>query len=268
MGIFWGSSSNNSVDKSGNNNFTNESNKEDVDNIPDDLKDFLNKKESQLSNREFKVLLQRQSANAEASKLAEKENNNEQGADFLTMLQAKNPQDKEITNKEDNNVNVISDKDGNKIEIPKLPTSVSMANSMKKPKDYQNFELEKYRRENDEKEVVLTNCSEIQYAFYECLGRQSIWDRVSAISKLDSDECTKLADFFMACTEIQKKAFLMFDYSTLETIDEMKTASNKIDKVFNKSFKNIDDIREKEKFLGYTKELRKERENFFNTFNK
>ncbi|GAV27647.1 hypothetical protein PMKS-001115 [Pichia membranifaciens] len=231
--------------------------------ISEDLAQYLETRESQLSNREFKALLRRQSANAEASKQAAESSNGGtgEGGDFLSMIQAKGPQA---------GTEVSAGETGahSQVEIPKLPTAISTANSMKKPKEYQNFEFEKYRRENDEKEVVLTNCSEIQHAFYDCLGRQKIWDRVTAVARLDSDECTKLADFFMACTEIQKKALLTFDYASLETVDEMKAASRKVDKVFTNAFHGVDEIRDKEKYMNYTKELRREREDFYAKFNK
>lgn len=223
--------------------------------MPDDLADYLETKESQLSNREFKALLRRQSANATAVKEQQEGEGVDTGANFLSMIQAKQPDE---VNKEENG----------KIEVPKLPTPVSTASAMKRPREYLNYELEKYRRENDEKESVLTNCSEIQYAFYQCLGKQKIWDRVSAVASLNTDECTKLADFFMACTEIQKKAFILFDYSSLDSIEEMKDASKSIDVVFSNTFKNIEDVQDKEKFLSYTKELRNKREDFYVKYNK
>ncbi|KAG0681353.1 hypothetical protein C6P40_000846 [Pichia californica] len=247
MGLFWGSTKKNEKDDD-------EIKYNEETTIPIDLQDYLNTKESQLSNREFKSLLRRQSENVKTAKEAELELGSSSNVDNVDNV--------------DNSMNIINDKDGNKIEIPKLPSSISTTNSMKMPKNYKSFEFEKFRREHNEKESILINCSEIQNSFYQCLGRQKLWDRISAISKLDSDECTKLADFFIACTDIQKKAFLTFDYSTLESIDEMKSASNKIDKIFNKNFKNIDDVREKENFLNYTKDLRKEREDFFAKYNK
>lgn len=215
-----------------------------------ELDEFLNAKESQLSNREFKELIRRQSKNDENTKADEENNKNATAPDFLQMLQAKAP-------------DVVADGTG---VLP--PTPISTTTNMRKPKSYVNFEFESYRRDNDEKECVLTNCSEIQSAFYECLGTQGIWDRLGAVSRLDSDRCTKLADFFMACTEVQKKAFLMFDYSALESIEEMKEASRKIDVVFTGNFKNVDDVQDKEKFLKYTRDLRKERELFFEKFGK
>lgn len=262
MGLFWGPSKSGKASsgvESGPTVVEDGSNDNGNGTISPDLAAYLETRESQLSNREFKALLRRQSANAEASKQATSEVNGPsgEGNDFLSMIQ---------TTSNDNSA--PAPKEGGEAEIPKLPTAISTANSMKKLKEYQNFELEKYRRENDEKEVVLTNCSEIQHAFYECLGKQKIWDRVTAVARLDSDECTRLADFFMACTEIQKKAFLTFDYASLESVDEMKSASKMVDKVFSEAFQNVDDIRDKEKYLNYTKELRKQREEFFAKFNK
>lgn len=222
--------------------------------IPDDLANYLETKESQLSNREFKALLRRQSANVEEAKKTETEDVEQNGTDFLNMLTHKG------TN-QDNNKTVEEN-------IPKLPMPISTSSSMRRPKEYEDYQLDKYRRENDEKESVLTNCAEIQGAFYKCLGEQKIWDRVASVARLESDECTKLAEFFMACTDIQKKAFLMFDYASLESISEMQGASKRIDKTFNDSFKNVDDVTDKEKFLNYTKELRNQREDFFMKFNK
>lgn len=260
MAWWWPGKGGNKKPEDGESNSANNNNNEE---IHDDLANYLDTRESQLSNREFKALLRRQSANAEESKKAEKEANGgmnvetQQGGDFLSMIQAKNA-----------NADSSNDQEKKELDLPKLPSGLTTTNSMKKPHEYQDFEIEKYRRENDEKEIVLTNCSEIQHAFYDCLGKQTIWDRVTAVAKLDSDECTKLADFFIACTEIQKKAFLMFDYATLDSIDEMRTCANKIDGVFNQSFKNVDDVREKQKFLEYTKQLRTAREDFFTKYGK
>lgn len=265
MGLFWGSSKGSSYsDQRQAPAASTTGGGDNSDNIiSEDLAQYLETRESQLSNREFKALLRRQSANAEASKQAVESSNGVTGEenDFLSMIQAKGPQAGTELSAGETAAQA-------QVEIPKLPTAISTANSMKKPKEYQNFEFDKYRRENDEKEVVLTNCSEIQHAFYDCLGRQKIWERVTAVARLDSDECTKLADFFMACTEIQKKAFLTFDYATLETVDEMKVASRKVDKVFSNAFHSVDEIRDKEKYMNYTKELRREREDFYAKFNK
>lgn len=246
MGVFWWR--NKSVDDK-------ENSKGIIDELPDDLSQFLEKKESQLSNREFKELIRRQSDNLESKK----EDSSATAPDFLQMLQAKAPERNDSLDKED-------DEKTNNTILP--PTPISTAANMKKPKEYLSYELEQYRRNNDEKESILTNCSEIQNAFYDCLGTQSIWDRLTAVSHLESDKCTKLADFFMACTEVQKKAFLMFDYSSLDTIEEMQEASRKIDAAFNTSFKNVDDVQDKDKFLAYTREIRKEREDFFTKFGK
>ena len=240
MGLFWNKKSSNDERKL-------ESQVEEQT-LPDDLQDYLTTKESQLSNREFKELLRRQSANAEASKEAEKASTEDHGQNYLDLVQGTN-------------------KEGEENEI-KLPNAISTIKEMKRPKEYKNFEFDKYRRENDEKESVLINCSEIQNAFYKCLNKQTIWDRISAVTSLNSDDCTKLADFFMACTDIQKKAFLMFDYSTLQSIDEVKSASKQIDYSFSKSFQSIEDVQNKEKFMDYTKELRRQRELFFEKYGK
>lgn len=229
--------------------------------LPDDLDNFLNKKESQLSDREFKALLKRQSKNVEEAKKAEEslqDSNNTDDGNFVNLLTGKN------NNNSEENIQ-------KKIEIEndfKMPVALSTANSMKAPKGYTNLELETYRREYDDKEVVLINCSEIQNSFYKCLANQSIWDRLSAVSKLESDDCTKLADFFVSCRDIQKKAFLTFDYTSLETIDEMKSAAKMIDEAFTKNFKDIDDVADKEKYINYTKDLRHSRENFYAKYNK
>ncbi|TID30615.1 hypothetical protein CANINC_000770 [Pichia inconspicua] len=221
--------------------------------LSEDLSRFLEGKESQLSNREFKELIRRQSENAASAK----EDKSGTAPDFLQLLQAKKPEEAGSS---------IGEVGVDKSELP--PTPLSTAIGMRTPHEYVNYELESYRRNNDEKESVLTNCSEIQNAFYECLGKQSIWDRVRSVSQLESDDCTKLADFFMACTEVQKKAFLMFDYSTLNNIEEMKYASKTIDSVFSNSFKSVDDVQDRDKFLQYTKELRRQREEFYNKFGK
>lgn len=251
MGLFW-KSSDATANGESNGHATDET-------MPDDLDSYLKSKESQLSTREFKALLKRQSDNVVASRTAEREqdeNGSNPEGDFLSMVQARpadNPQE---------------GGDGEKAKLPKLPSGISTANSMKKPKEYLNYETEKYRREHDERESVLINCSEIQNAFYQCLNGQKVWDRISAVTKLESDDCTRLADFFMACTDIQKKAFLLFDYPVLDSVDEMKGASRRIDKTFTNNFKSIEDVQDKEKFLNYTKELRAQREDFFTEFNK
>lgn len=222
--------------------------------LPDDLTRYLADKESQLSNREFKELIRRQSDNAASAE----EDKSATSPDFLQMLQGK--ASGEATGEAIGGDAAV---DG---VLP--PTPISTAVGMRAPRDYVDYEFDKFKRNNDEKESVLTNCSEIQNAFYECLGKQGVWDRLRAVSHLESDECTKLADFFMACTEVQKKAFLMFDYSTLDSIEEMKYASRRIDYVFNRFFQNIDDVQDRELFLKYTKEIRKEREEFFSKFGK
>lgn len=263
MGLFWNRRSDGNGDGTGD---SGSAGREHTNTLPDDLNEYLQSKESQLSNREFKALLRRQSDNTNAAKEAERDS----GLEFLNKVQGKSTTE---TLSESNQQSLAETEKKNSdaeldVGIPKMLTGISTVQDMKKPKDYLNYELEKYRRENDEKESVLVNCSEIQNAFYSCLGTQSTWDRITAVARLDSDECTKLADFFMACTDIQKKAFLTFDYSTLESVEEMKTASRQVDYTFNKSFKSIDDVNDKEKFLQYSKELRKQRELFFEKFNK
>lgn len=246
MGILWWSSS--AKPKTGNSDSLNQ----DSEPLPSDLANYLESKDSELSNREFKSLLRRQSDNAKISEELEKEDES-QSQDFLSMVSAPAQSEKEAEKK---------------IEEIRLPTPISTSLNMKTPMDYTNYELEKYKRENDEKECVLINCSEIQHAFFECLGTQSVWDKIGAATSVDGDQCNKLADFFMACTKIQKNAFIMFDYSTLSTIEEMKNASKGIDEVFTRNFQSLDDVQDKEKFLRYTKELRDKREEFYQRFGK
>lgn len=227
--------------------------------MSEDLTNFLESKESQLSNREFKSLLRRQSENSNAVKKEQESGGVDTGANFLSMIQGKPAE-----NGDQENQKVGEEA----VESLKLPSSISTTKSMAIPKKYVNYELEKYQRENNEKESILTNCSEIQHKFYNCLGKQKIWDRLNAVATLKNDECTNLSEFFIACTEIQKKAFLLYDYSSLNDIEEMKSASRDIDFIFTRNFSNIDDVQDKEKFLNYTKELRVKREEFFNKFNK
>lgn len=223
--------------------------------LPDDLSKYLENKESQLSDREFKSLLKRQSQNAELARKAEEDLQNVEGK-FVDLI-AGNQQN-----------GTKNDQQKGPEESIVIPVGLTTINEMKKPREYTNVEFEKYKREHDEKEIILTNCSEIQNAFFNCLGKQTIWDRLGSIGRLENDDCTKLADFFVACRDIQKKAFLMFEYSSLENVEEMKTAQLMVDQVFNSNFGNIDDVGDKEKFLKYSRDLRNVREDFYSTFGK
>lgn len=214
--------------------------------IPEDLAAFLDKKQSQLSDREFKDLLRRQSEKHALPSV-----------------------DEEIRRKQEERLNEMAKPRGIEekdqippqfIELPHQPNS--------QPNNYISLDVETYRRQNDTRESVLINCSEIQSKFYNCLARQTSWDRLQSVGRLQSDECTSLADFFVACSEVQKKAFNVFDYETLTTIDEMKTARKTIDKLFVESFSNVEDVRDRSKFNEYTKKLRIERESFHDKFQK
>lgn len=215
-----------------------------------ELNNYLSEKESQLSNREFKELLRRQSEQANV-----KVDTNQPG--FLERLQQK--QDDSLSPEE------------KKAELDKIisqsPLNPPSAENQQ-PKPYSNYQLDKYRRENDSRESILINCSEIQNSFYKCLAKQSSWDRIASIGRLQTDDCTALADFFVACTDIQKKAFSLFDYEVLETINEMQAARKSIDRVWTTSFENIDQVRDKRIFSEYTKTLRKEREIFHEKYGK
>lgn len=243
MGLFWTS-------KSEKNQSTTPpvSNKDSASNesIPEDLVAFLDKKQSQLSDREFKDLLRRQSEKHALPSIEEEINKKQQER----MNEFGNPRG-------------VEGKDQippQFIELPHQPNS--------QPNNYISMDVDTYRRQNDVRESVLINCSEIQSKFYACLAKQTTWDRLQSVGRLQNDDCTALADFFVACSDVQKKAFNVFDYETLTTIQEMETARKTIDKIFYNSFKNVEEVRDRTKFNEYTKKLRMEREGFHNKFNK
>lgn len=208
--------------------------------IPDDLAQYLETKESQMSDREFKDLLRRQSDKHSLPSIDEEITNRQK-------QQQQQSQEQQISH-----------------EGFEMPTK----NINNQPKQYLTYEVDKYRRENDLNESVLVNCSEIQSKFFKCLSKQTTWDRLQAVGKLENDACTALANFYVACNDLQKKAFGVFDYETLETVEEMKTARKVIDETFTSSFDNVDDVSDKKKFNDYSKKLRLQREEFYQKFGK
>lgn len=132
---------------------------------------------------------------------------------------------------------------------------------------YSKTQSDIYKRENGLKESVLTNCSEIQFQLLECLKKRSTLQKITGYIKGD-DDCSMLADFLSSCTKLQKMALVMFDYGSLEKVEEMEVAKASVDKVFNNSFKNIKDVEDNKKYMNYTKSLKKERDKFHDMFGK
>ncbi len=133
--------------------------------------------------------------------------------------------------------------------------------------NYSTTDTEIYKRENGLKESVLTNCSEIQFKLLECLKRKSTMQKITGYVKGD-DECSMLADFLSSCTKLQKMALIMFDYGSLDKVEEMEMARASVDKVFNNSFKTIKDIEDNKKYMEYTRSLKNERDRFHSMFGK
>lgn len=212
--------------------------------IPEDLARYLDTKQSQLSDREFKELLRRQSEQHSLPNADEE-------------IQRKHRERMERQE---------AQKNANQQEVPQFMELPHQPNTQ--PTNYVSQDVETYRRQNDARESALVNCSEIQSKFYKCLAKQTTWDRLQSVGRLQSDECTALADFFVACSEVQKKAFNTFDYDTLTTIEEMQTARKTIDNLFVESFNSVDDVRDRAKFNLYTKRLRQRREEFHARFGK
>ncbi|QPG73088.1 hypothetical protein FOA43_000393 [Brettanomyces nanus] len=219
-----------------------ESGKNDISlEVPKDLSDYLKENESSISDREFKSFLKR-SQEVEVSK----------------------PIPKEEPKKEVNNTakiereKLLEDEMSSIHQSPVKPTFKSR---------YTSTETEIYKRENPTREAVLTNCSEIQYAFMNCLRQKSTIERLTSMAK-GNDECSMLADFLSSCMKMQKMALVMFDYSSLDKVEEFETAKNKVDKCFNDHFKNMDDIQDDKNYMAYTKELKIEREDFHGKFGK
>ncbi|GMG56227.1 unnamed protein product [Ambrosiozyma monospora] len=67
---------------------------------------------------------------------------------------------------------------------------------------------------------------------------------------------------------MQKLAFAMFDYPSLETKEELQGAQVRVDRVFSRWFKNMDELRDDAKVSGYGKDLRLSREEFYEKFGK
>ncbi|VEU22742.1 DEKNAAC103805 [Brettanomyces naardenensis] len=233
MGFFgWGSSS-------GKDNTTNKNTSDNTLEVPKDLSDYLEGRESNVDDREFKDFLKRSQSSGTGKNVIEEE-------EEIRFPQGQKERDMELRNElEDIHIDPAS-----------KPTFKSR---------YSDTESEIYKRENSMKEAVLTNCSEIQYAFMECLRKKSTIERLTSMAK-GNDECSMLADFLNSCMKMQKMALVMFDYASLDKVEEFEAAKADVDKCFNGHFKNIEDIEDDKKYMDYTKQLKREREEFYSKF--
>lgn len=195
--------------------------------IPDDVSEYLNKKESSVTDREFKRMLKKQE---------------DQQVD--TANRQAEPVQEQVTRAEAQTQ-------------PPVPSPFVS--------HYSDTETSIYKRENPLSEAVLTNCSEIQLEFMKCLRRKGMFQKVSSMAT-GKDECGNIAEFLNSCMQMQKMALVMFDYASLEKVEECESAKARVDRCFNGNFQGIQDIQDNDKYNKYTSDLKKQREEFYNKF--
>lgn len=207
--------------------------------IPKDLSEYLDSTQTSVSDREFKNFLQRNHQNEKSEEPEKDDIEKVQGSEKDEVRQQPRFESQ-----------------------PKVNPNISPFKSK-----YDSTETEIYKRENPMKEAVLTNCSEIQYKFMECLRKKSTVQKLIGMAK-GGDECSMLADFLSSCLKVQKMALVMFDYASLDNIEEMESAKARVDRCFTGNFKDLNDVQDDAKYLKYTQQLKHEREEFYNKFGK
>ncbi|GME70679.1 unnamed protein product [[Candida] boidinii] len=248
--------------------------------LPDDLDQYLKNKESKLSDREFKKALKDMGDMSNYQKAPTADDLTNPESDYQKNNELKKQKIEQKAQQiqqeqQQQQQQQITGIPGNEDESKKHSVSEMFDVSKNfKPKILQSTErltqdemaeghtVETYKRNYPLKESVLINCSEIQMDFMKCLSNRSFTD------KFVNGECSIKAEFFHSCLNLQKSAFLLFDYPSMSKIEEFESIRGSVDEVFNKNFKCLDDVQNDEKYMNYTKDLRLSREEFFKKYNK
>ncbi|ODV86298.1 hypothetical protein CANARDRAFT_22201 [[Candida] arabinofermentans NRRL YB-2248] len=224
--------------------------------LPSDLNNYLESQTSKLSDREFKGLINKQLNGPQQDQDADTYT---KARELLILSEMKHRSETQTDTEAEEQSEA---KNAKQKAIPKKFDRLNSGQKTSTLSQDQINEMERFKtyiRNNDLQEAVLTNCTELQIKYFECIREKG---------RFLMHECTPLSDFHATCKNLQKMAFITFDYNSMQTIDQCEVAKFKIDKVFNRHFKTLDDTLDDRKYLEYSKDLKWEREVFYKQFNR